>query len=55
MYCHWIEYCDGFAQGIASQRLSKHVPMRNNGNCVSVDERYSSLLGSSQGVNELAG
>jgi hypothetical protein len=50
-----IKYCNGFGQIIARQRLSKHVRTRNNGNCVSVDECYCSLLGSSQRVNELAG
>jgi hypothetical protein len=48
-------YCNGSDQCIARQQLRKHVPMRNNGSCVSVDECYTSLLGSSQCTNELAG
>jgi hypothetical protein len=47
-------YSNGFAQSIARQRLDKHVKTRNNGNCVSEDECYSSLLGSSQRANGLA-
>jgi hypothetical protein len=52
---YYYYYCNGFDQRIARQRLGKQVPTRNNGNCVSVDECYSSLLGSSQCANELAG
>jgi hypothetical protein len=40
---------------IARQRLHKQAPTRNNATCFSVDEYYSSLLGSSQRANELAG
>jgi hypothetical protein len=50
-----LKYCNGFYQRIARQRLRKHVPTRNNGNCASVDECYTSLLCSSQLANELAG
>jgi hypothetical protein len=46
---------NGVMKPVSRQQLGKHVPTRNNGNCVSVDECYSSLLGSSQRVNELAG
>jgi hypothetical protein len=41
-------------QPVSRQRLGEHIPTRNNGNCVSVDECYSSLRGSSQRANELA-
>jgi hypothetical protein len=47
-------YCIGSDQRIARQRLLKHVPTHNNGSSVSMDEYYSSLLGSSQRANELA-
>jgi hypothetical protein len=50
-----LKYCNGFDQRIAMQRLRKQVTTRNNGSCVSVDECYISLLGSSQRTNELAG
>jgi hypothetical protein len=40
---------------VSRQRLSKHVPTLNNGNCVSVDECYSLFLSSSRRANELAG
>jgi hypothetical protein len=42
-------------QPVSRQRLGKHIPTRNNGNRVWVDECYISLLGSSQRANELAG
>jgi hypothetical protein len=48
-----ISYCNEFAQSIARQRLGKHVPTLDNGNCVSVDGCYSSLLGSSQRAHGL--
>jgi hypothetical protein len=51
----WYIYCNGSDQRTARQRLRKHVPTPNSGSCVSVDEWYSSLLGSSQRANELAG
>jgi hypothetical protein len=38
---------------VSRQQLSKNVPTRNSGNCVSVEECYSKLLGSSQHSNEL--
>jgi hypothetical protein len=50
-----INCCNRFDQSIARHQLGKHFPTRNNGNCVLVDECYSSLLGSSQRANELAG
>jgi hypothetical protein len=40
-------------KAVSRQRLGKHILTRNNGNGVSVDECYSSLLGSSQCANEL--
>jgi tRNA C32,U32 (ribose-2'-O)-methylase TrmJ len=46
---------NGVMQRVSRQRFSKHVPTRNNGNCVSEDESYSSLLESSQRATELAG
>jgi hypothetical protein len=49
-----IIYFNGFAQSVARQRFDKHVPTRNNRNCVSVDECYSLLLGSSQRGSVLA-
>jgi hypothetical protein len=48
-------YCNGFAQSVSRQGLGKHVPMGNNGQCISVDECYTSLLNNSQRANELAG
>jgi hypothetical protein len=49
-------YCNGFDQCIAKQRLRKHVPSRDNGSCVSVDECCTSLLlGSPQRPTKLAG
>jgi hypothetical protein len=42
----------GFAQSAFRQRLSKHVPTRNNGNCVTEEECYCSLLGNSQCTNK---
>jgi hypothetical protein len=50
-----LSYCNGFAQSVSKQRLDKHVPTCNNGNCVSVDECYSSLLGNSQRAIVLTG
>jgi hypothetical protein len=47
----FLWYFNGFDQSIARQRLRKRVPTRNNGSCVSVDECYSLLLGSSQRAN----
>jgi hypothetical protein len=47
--------CNEFAQSVSRQRLGKHVPTCNSERCVSVDEYYSSLLGNSQGANEVAG
>jgi hypothetical protein len=49
-----VTYCNGFAQSVSRQRLCKHVSTCRNGNCASVDECYSSLLGSSQRANGLA-
>jgi hypothetical protein len=42
-------------QPVSRKSFGKHVPTRNNilVNCVSVDDFYSSLLGSSQFTNEL--
>jgi hypothetical protein len=48
-------HCDGFGEGVSRQRLVQHVPTCNSGSCVSVDERYGSLLGNSQHANELDG
>jgi hypothetical protein len=42
-------------QPVSRQRLCKLFPTRNNEYYVSVDECYTSLLGSSQLANELAG
>jgi hypothetical protein len=44
---------NGVMQPVSRKRLRKHVPKRNNGNCVSVVECCSSLLGRSQSANEL--
>jgi hypothetical protein len=45
----------GFDQRVARQRLGIHVPTRNNGNSVSVDECCSSLLDNNQHANKLVG
>jgi hypothetical protein len=39
-------------QPVSRQQLGKHVPTRNNGNGVPLDECYNSLLGSSQRAND---
>jgi hypothetical protein len=49
------QYNNRVMQSVSRQQLCKHVQTRNNGNYVSVDKCYNSLLGSSRRANELAG